>query len=250
MAKKSKKSAPAVPVALGIIFGGILYAITGTILLYFNFNYREIKNYDGAFLFNIMFICFYHFGVYLSAATFKLFLKRERDSASSSLVDSSFWSLGLSCLIILVTSVFFIFSIGSGVFYIYWVIILVFQRLVVCRVYNLANNKSLKHFYKKTATVLLISLILLLVVCRTDFPGVNAPVEVRKRWAYEEFSNYPGTVNFIKKTNQITDQVGQIKFVAPTKGRNLLVYLGKWLNCRQLLCVLALGLVRLGTLGV
>lgn len=213
-------------IALGIILGGILYATIGTIIVYLNFNYRVIQTNDGGFLFNIMFICFYHLGVYISAATFGLFLKRERYIASSSLVHGSLCSLVLSFLIILVSSIFFIFSIGSRVFYIYLGIILLFQIVVVRVVYTFEKNKSLKHFLKKIATILLMSLILQLVVCINDFPGVNAPVEVRQKWAYKKFSNYSAMVYSIQESNQIIDQVGQIKFVAPTKGRNLFVVIG------------------------
>lgn len=77
-------------------------------------------------------------------------------------------------------------------------------------------------FFLKITTALLINLILLLVVCHNDFPGVNAPIEIRQKWAYKEFSHYPETVNFVKNAEKITEKVGEVKFVAPTQGRNLI----------------------------
>jgi hypothetical protein len=82
-------------------------------------------------------------------------------------------------------------------------------------------NKSIKYFIVKTAIVLLANLTLLVVVCISSFPGVHAPIDIRQKWAYKEFEDYPAIVDTIKQRNQITDKVGQIKFVAPTKGRNV-----------------------------
>ncbi len=95
---------------LGILVASLLYATIWTIILYHNFNYRVIRTNDGGFLFTIMFVCFYHLGVYLSAATFGLFFKRKRNIASSSL--SSFvyiFIIFLSNLLILPVISFFLF---------------------------------------------------------------------------------------------------------------------------------------------
>jgi hypothetical protein len=217
-------------IALGIVLTSILYATIWTIIFYHNFNYRVLAtSEDDVYYCIIMFICFYHLGVYISAATFGGFFKRERAIASPALSSLVYCSIVLvsSLLIIVVSSLFFIFSIGSYIFYIYLAIILILQIGVVHLVYNnFENTKSLKHIFKKTAPVLLISLILLIVVCINDFPGVNAPIAVRQEWAYKKFPGYSIIVDSIERTNEITDKVGQIKFVAPTKGRNLLLRVG------------------------
>ncbi len=217
-------------VILGIILVSIIYATIWTTIFYHNFNYRVLEtSEDDVFYYMIMFICFYHLGVYISAATFWVFSKRERPIASSALSSLIYSSIVLvsNLLILLVTSLFFIFFIGTYVFYIYLTIILILQIGGVVIVYNeLENTKSLRHLLKKIATVLLISLILLLIVCRNDFPGVTAPIAVRQEWAYKKFPGYSGIVDSIERTNEITDKVGQIKFVAPTKGRNLFLRVG------------------------
>ena len=217
-------------ITLGIILASILYATTWTIVFYHNFNYRVLETSNDELLdYIIMFICFYHLGVYISAATFGVFSKRERAIASSALSSIVYCSIVLvsSLLIIVVSLLFFIFSIGSYVFYNYLAIILLLQIGVVRLVYNaLENTKSLKHILKKIAPVLLISLILLVIVCINDFPGVNAPIAVRQEWAYKKFPGYSIIVDSIERTNEITDKVGQIKFVAPTKGKNLFLRVG------------------------
>jgi hypothetical protein len=213
-------------IALGIILTSILYATIWTIIFYHNFNYRVLatSEYDVLYCI-IMFICFYHLGVYISAATFGSFLKRERAIASSSL--GFIVLLALNCLIITMSSFFFVFAIGHYIFYIYLGIILLFQILTVRLGYKgFKKNKSLNHLFQKTAPVFLISLILLIVVCINDFPGVNAPIAVRQEWAYKKFPGYSIIVDSIERTNEITDKVGQIKFVAPTKGRNLFLRVG------------------------
>lgn len=89
--------------------------------------------------------------------------------------------------------------------------------------FHFQTNKTVKQFGKQISIALLINVIFLIVVCINDFPGVNAPIEARQNWAYKEFefNGYSTIVNSIERTKEIKDKVGQIRFVAPTKGRNL-----------------------------
>jgi hypothetical protein len=77
--------------------------------------------------------------------------------------------------------------------------------------------------------IVIIGLILqfVLVVYRNDLPGVNASIEIRQKWAYEKFdgyTRYTEVVNRIEGCNQIKTRVGKIKFIAPTKGINFVIY--------------------------
>ncbi|HEY9612001.1 hypothetical protein [Allocoleopsis sp.] len=221
-------------IALGTFGGGITYAAVWTKILDIAFNYREINAGDGVFLFSLMFICFYYFGLYISAAIFGFFSKRQRDIAPSALPKLVYGFLGSFTLSFLITLILFLFVIKPPTiffsdvtfYFIILSIIFILHVLVVRTAYEFETNKSSKYFIVKIATVLLVNLTLLLVVCINDFPGVNAPVEIRQKWAYEKFRYYPSIVCTIKQANQITDKVGQIKFAAPTRGRNLPVIIG------------------------
>jgi hypothetical protein len=210
-------------IALRIFLGSILYAVIWTIILYFAFNYREIRTYEGFLLFIIMFICFYFFGVYFTSVLFKSYSRRTEYilpvaiSTGSVIIGSAIFLFLLFMMYLGVINTFF-----------FGILLLLSQWVIIRAGCTVKNNQDifLTVDIRKIATVLLISLTLLLFVCNTDFPGVNAPVEVRQKWAYEKFMHYPGIVNSIKENNHIIDKVGSIRFVAPTKGRNLHVYLG------------------------
>jgi hypothetical protein len=205
-------------IALGTFLGGIIYAAVWTKILDIAFNYRDINEGDGFLLFSLMFICFYYFGVYISAAIFRFFSKRERYIVPSALPLLS-GSLIFSFLITLILAIFFMGVLAY--LFIPLTIILPLNILVFHAAYEFELNKSLKYFIVKIGTVLLINFTLLLVICINDFPGVNAPVEVRQEWAYKKYIPYSQIVNSIQGNDDITDKVGQIKSVAPTKGKNI-----------------------------
>ena len=212
-------------IALGTFLGGIIYAAVWTKILDIAFNYREINEGDGFLLFSLMFICFYYFGVYISAAIFRFFSKRERYIVPSAL-PLLIGSLIFSFLVTLILALFFVYPpglifIGIVYFFTPLSIILILNILVFHAAYEFELNKSLKYFFAKIATVLLVNLTFLIVVCINDFPGVNAPVEVRQEWAYEKYKPYSQIVNSIQENHDITDKIGQIKSVAPTKGKNI-----------------------------
>ncbi|BAU10682.1 hypothetical protein LEP3755_11730 [Leptolyngbya sp. NIES-3755] len=63
----------------------------------------------------------------------------------------------------------------------------------------------------------------LLLTNQSSFPGTWASSQTRQQWAIEEFQNYDGVVKTIKHCKPIVDQVGQVQFVAPTRGANYVV---------------------------
>lgn len=203
-------------IALGITFGSFLYAAIWTRIAYLGFNYREIDSIIHYFLFIVLPICNYVFGVYIVATIFRLSSKRKTDIEPLVLACSSIFSLLL----------FLFFSSGFGgnpITIIRISFLLLFQLLSIRTVCSLQINRNTfkTDSLKNINTTLLIHLVLLLAICRNDFPGVNAPIEIRQKWAYETFTQYPNMVKSIAGTNEIIDMVGKIKFVAPTYGRNL-----------------------------
>lgn len=208
--------------ALGFFFGSILYAVIWIRIFYFSYNYRKTDDLSyGFILLPSMFIVFWFFGIYINGTIFRFFSKRERDMAPSRLLYGS--------VLIFVLSLCLLAVLGIDRFGIdFWIlgIILLFQIVGLITASRFQINKSVRHFVGKISSTLLINLILLMVVCINDFPGVNAPIESRQKWAYKEFTSYSFLVDSIKGTNEITDKVGQVKFVAPTKGRNLLFRIG------------------------
>lgn len=161
-----------------------------------------------------------YIGVYVIAGTiFGLSSKRERDIIPSALVYGSIISLVLITLI----SFSGIFSILGSEYYILFGIAAIFQLVEINTSCLFKSNKyTVKTVSLKDITsAFLLNLILLLVICHNGFPGVNAPIEMRQKWAYKTFSHYPAMMRSIEESNEITDKVGNIKFIGPTKGRNL-----------------------------
>lgn len=73
----------------------------------------------------------------------------------------------------------------------------------------------------------LISIIIILIFIfyhHQYFPGVNASAKSREKWAYQEFSDYDKIVNVIKSCEAIIIRVGHVKLIAPTQGKNYVIY--------------------------
>lgn len=58
----------------------------------------------------------------------------------------------------------------------------------------------------------------------SSFPGANATLFVRQKWASKEFGGYKEVVETIKTCQPIIKRVGNVKYVAPTSGRNYVIY--------------------------
>lgn len=201
--------------ALGTFLGGILYALVWIPILVFSINYREIRLDSYFTLLSIMIICFYNFGVYISATLIQWSSKRTRYIIPSALILASIIGSALAYLTILILKPYNVVVI--------WAILLLSPLVVIRSICVFEANKHASRVRPilKISTVVLINLIVLLVVSKNDFPGVQAPIALRQKWAYEEFNFYTQVVRHIGFCNPIKDKVGQIKFIAPTKGRNI-----------------------------
>lgn len=202
-------------ITLVTFLGGILYASLGIPILFFAINYRQVTLDEYFALYSVMFFCLYHFGIYISATLFQFYSKRKIDIVPSALAFGSLIGSALGYLLfILLNSSNFVNGLG----------ILLLLPLVGIRAacaFEFNKSISLTRPLLKISTVVAVNLILLFVVCRSDFPGVKAPIEIRQKWAYEEFRAYSDVVNSIGLCNPIKTKLGKIKFIAPTKGRNI-----------------------------
>ncbi|OUL29610.1 hypothetical protein BV372_22995 [Nostoc sp. T09] len=68
----------------------------------------------------------------------------------------------------------------------------------------------------------LLALLALTVIWvhNSSFPGVTATSVVRQQWAYKAFNEYKGVVDTIKTCQPIIKRVGNVKYAAPTSGKN------------------------------
>lgn len=214
-------------ITLGITFGSFLYAAIWTTIFYLNFNYRERYDLVFAFLFIVLSICNYVFGVYVIANIFLLYSKREREIFPSVLVSSSAISWVLSPIFIFLSSgilpIIFNSQYNNHIDIILLSILLFFQLVGIYIGCQFKNNRYISRafIFREISHALLINLILLAVFSYNGFPGVNAPIEMRQKWAYQRFPPYPAMVCSIKTSGEIIGKVGNIKFIAPTKGKNI-----------------------------
>ena len=66
----------------------------------------------------------------------------------------------------------------------------------------------------------LLLILSLFCLTYTGFPGVHATPQVREQWGLKHSSGVYGGVSTFKDCKAIVDKIGQIQFVAPTKGPN------------------------------
>lgn len=150
--------------ALGIISASVLYSVICLI----TFNTLWGYNLHHGILFPLphpFFVLFYSFGVYINAAIFRLFLKRERELVPLILAFAAFMSYIVS---IIVSSMIVDYtprvggeSVRNGLRT--WGIFLLMQIVVLNAVSYLKNKENIKNFGKKIVIALLINFILFMV---------------------------------------------------------------------------------------
>lgn len=204
-------------ITLVTFFGGVLYAAIWLPIVIFTINYREIGLGTYYSLILVLLICLYNVGIYISATLFKWYSKRQVDIVPSALAIGSIAGSILGYLIL--TSPFPLLNfLKSPILFLFPIV-----GIRVACAFEFYKYTSVIRPLLNISTVVAISLILhfVFIGSRSDFPGVNASSQIRQKWAYEEFSDYSYVVRSIGLCNPITDKVGKIKFIAPTKGRNI-----------------------------
>ncbi|MBE9011089.1 hypothetical protein IQ250_12810 [Pseudanabaenaceae cyanobacterium LEGE 13415] len=78
-------------------------------------------------------------------------------------------------------------------------------------------------FAKARLVIPIIMISMLLLVNQSEFPGTWASPAIRQQWAIGEFQNYEGVVKSIQTCPAVVDRLGQVQYVAPTRGRNYVV---------------------------
>lgn len=212
--------------ALGGLLTALINIVCFTSLVNNQFlNYREVRSGEAVYSWIITALALYLLGFYTIALVMQQVSREERK------IEPLFLLLG--CILGLL--------IGSLVIYFYslmpplqqtlysqqWVLFVpillsILGFLTACRFKSsrLTSNPVLSVSRILVPSAIALTLI---VVNNSDFPGVGTPAEVRQQWAYKEFGNYDGVVNSIKSCRSIIERVGNVKFVAPTQGKNYVV---------------------------
>ena len=73
---------------------------------------------------------------------------------------------------------------------------------------------------KRRIGVPLLLLLSLLYLTNNGFPVVNTTAQAREQWGLRHFENYDSVVSNFQNCQPIVDRVGEVQFVAPTRGRN------------------------------
>jgi len=87
---------------------------------------------------------------------------------------------------------------------------------------SLAPSRERRTRLRLIVPVVLISM--LAAIGYSNFPGMLATAKTREQWAYTEFRDYKFVVRDIRNCQPLKAQIGDIKTVAPTWGRNVTTY--------------------------
>ncbi len=161
---------------LGIILASVLYSVICLIRFNTFMGYRRVYSYyDFLFLFgNGLFVLFYTFGVYINAAIFRLFFKREREPVPLILAFAAFLSSAFMSIIVSSTTVDYTLKMdGESVekrLQIWGLFLLIQIVLLNAASYlNLTTKENIGDFDVKIAFALLINFILVMGLSMLSF---------------------------------------------------------------------------------
>lgn len=221
-------------VALWTILGGFSVAIAGVALCVFTggalLNYREARISEWFGIYIIIAFALFLLGVYMTASRIRQTSRRELE------IEPSFLVLGCTIGWLVGTSIGWIYpfplSTKSDAHYWGSLVDLLFLNFplsillslvglrIACQFRLIQSNSNTVIFGLRALVPAAIALALV-AIANNGFPGETASAEVRQQWANKEFSYYEQQiVNPIKTCKPIIERVGNVKFVAPTKGRN------------------------------
>ncbi|BAY08479.1 hypothetical protein NIES2098_16390 [Calothrix sp. NIES-2098] len=216
-------------ISLSVVSGGVLSAYIGlftTANVYF-LNYREMR-INGWFYLGINIgLSLYLLGICATAVIF------QRMSSQGSEIEPSFLMLG-GTIGLLVGSSPLLFNLLTQASYysISPLIILPVSFLlsilgirIACEFPHRESNFHRRVLLSRNLIGWLVALLALTVIWmnNSSFPGITAASVVRQQWADKEFNRYKEVVDTIKTCQPIIKQVGRVKYVAPTSGRNYVI---------------------------
>lgn len=156
---------------LGIILASVLYSVICLIRFNTFMGYRRVYSYyDFLFLFgNGLFVLFYTFGVYINAAIFRLFFKREREPVPLILAFAAFLSFIVSSTTVDYTLKMDGESVEKRLQI--WGLFLLIQIVLLnaASYLNLTTKENIGDFDVKIAFALLINFILVMGLSMLSF---------------------------------------------------------------------------------
>lgn len=221
-------------IALWTILGGFLAAIASIALLVLTggqfLNYREASIIEWFGIYVSIAFALFLLGVYMAASRIWQMSRRALE------IEPSFLVLGCVIGWLIGTSIGWIYpfppSAKSDA--LYWgnlvdllllnfplsVLLSLVGLRIACQFRLNKSNFNAVVFVLRALVPITIALAVV-AIANNGFPGETASAEVRQQWANKEFSYYEQqVVNPIKTCKPIIERVGNVKFVAPTKGRN------------------------------
>lgn len=198
------------------VLSGVLAAVPGIRHLrsseLFFLNYRQANLFVWPFLWFAAGLILYALGIYGGALLIRQLYPRWVPTFEPALLAvAGMIGLLIGCLIqwtaqvgmLSWTTALILGGIGS-----------VLGVLLACRV------KYPRALGRKVAAVRVSFPLLLILLNYTGFPGVKATAQSRQQWASRQFSEYDYMVSNFKRCQPVIERVGEVKFVAPTKGVN------------------------------
>ncbi|BCL39245.1 hypothetical protein NSMS1_56920 [Nostoc sp. MS1] len=219
-------------VSLLVVLGGFLTAYIGLLTpanVYF-LNYRQMNITGWFYLAIIIGLALYLFGISTTA------LVLQTISSFASEIESSFLVLGgtigllvgnLPLCLDLLTQRSYLFLSRLAILSVpISVLLSILGIRIACEFPQRTaySHRGILSF--RTLIPFLVALLALtfIWVNNSSFPGVNAAPVVRQQWASKEFGGYKEVVATIKSCQPIIQQVGSVKYVAPTSGKNYVIY--------------------------
>ncbi len=221
------------------VLGGFLAIYIGVftpVKAYF-LNYRELPNLYWLYLESIKILALYVFGIYTTAFVFLQMPSQESDID----IEPSFLVVGgiigaLAALALFTRNPFafveffvksnpwwFLLSVLElRIFVTFnpWLFLLsVLGVRIACQFPRIKSNFQPIVFLSRTFIPFLLTLTFIWLH-NSSFPGLTASPVVRQQWAEKEFRGYSEIVNKIKTCPSIINRVGNVKYVAPTRGFN------------------------------
>lgn len=221
------------------VLGGFLAIYIGVftpVKAYF-LNYRELPNLYWLYLESIKILALYVFGIYTTAFVFLQMPSQESDidiEPSFLVVGGIIGALAALALFTRNPLAFVEFFVKSNPWWFLlsvlelrifvtfnpWLFLLsVLGVRIACQFPRIKSNFLPIVFLSRTFIPFLLTLTFIWLH-NSSFPGLTASPVVRQQWAEKEFRGYSEIVNKIKTCPSIINRVGNVKYVAPTRGFN------------------------------
>ncbi|BBD62788.1 hypothetical protein NIES2109_56380 (plasmid) [Nostoc sp. HK-01] len=219
-------------VSLVVVLGGFLTACIGlfTPVNVYLLNYRQMNITEWFYLAIIIGLGLYILGISTTAIVL------QETSSFESEIEPSFLVLGGTigllvgslpiCLNLLTQRSYPFVSHCAILIVPISVLLSILGIRIACEFPHRKSNFHRRLLLFKSLIPFLVALLALSFIWlnSSSFPGANAALFVRQKWASKEFGGYKEVVETIKTCQPIIKRVGNVKYVAPTSGRNYVIY--------------------------